>query len=110
MLPLRFLRILQIKPKQFYQLSSCLCSVAVEQPLEQHTDKFEQEFFKNRIMINPFQRAMLAVGSAAMAITDPSRGDMIACMGEVTGNFTMYFIYSRINLWYCPSDFTWSSE
>lgn len=65
---------------QNYRQISPLCTAAVEE-----LQGFEKEFKSNRICVNPFQKAILAVGSAAMAIMDPRRGDMIATMGEVTG-------------------------
>lgn len=46
---------------------------------------FDHEFEKNHIKIDNFQRTVLAVGSSVVALADPSRGDMIACLGEVTG-------------------------
>lgn len=48
-------------------------------------DTFEEEFLKNHISINAFQRTLLSMGSAAASILDPHRGDMIACLGETTG-------------------------
>lgn len=50
---------------------------------------FEDEFHKNHIPTNTFQKLALSVGSAAVSILDPHRGDMIACLGETTGN-TVY--------------------
>eukprot|EP00741_Cyanophora_paradoxa_P000333 tig00000403_g324.t1 len=35
--------------------------------------------------VTPFQRALLAVGSAFVALANPERGDMVAVLGETTG-------------------------
>jgi len=53
---------------------------------ETKSDNFENEFRKHHIPINIFQKAVLSVGSAAVSLLDPYRGDMIACLGETTGN------------------------
>lgn len=47
---------------------------------------FLEEFNKNAIPINTFQRLLLSVGSAAISFLNPHRGDMIACLGEVSGD------------------------
>lgn len=59
----------------FINLQSCNVS----------TGTFEDDFHKNHVDINTFQRSILTVGSAALSILDPYRGDMIACLSETTG-------------------------
>ncbi|CAG9575683.1 unnamed protein product [Danaus chrysippus] len=46
---------------------------------------FKDEMQKNFIPTNLFQKTLLTIGSASVALLDPHRGDMIACLGEVTG-------------------------
>jgi len=46
---------------------------------------YEDEFRRNHIETDLFQKTLLGVGSAIMAILDPRRGDMIAAMGEALG-------------------------
>ncbi|CAG9789027.1 unnamed protein product [Diatraea saccharalis] len=48
-------------------------------------ESFVEEMQKNFIPTSPFQRTLLAWGSAAVSLLNPYRGDMIACLGEVTG-------------------------
>lgn len=49
------------------------------------TNNFTEEMKKNFIATNSFQKTLLTCGSAAIALLNPHRGDMIACLGEVTG-------------------------
>ncbi|XP_052753649.1 ubiquinone biosynthesis protein COQ4 homolog, mitochondrial isoform X2 [Galleria mellonella] len=46
---------------------------------------FAEELQKNYIPTNTFQRTLLSCGSALVSLLNPHRGDMIACLGEVTG-------------------------
>lgn len=77
--------------KQQYKQTACLCSHEVTRSTAVN---FEDEFIKNHIATSPFQRAMLAVGSSFVSLMDPRRGDMIACLGEVTGN--IYVIIFKV--------------
>ncbi|XP_065362377.1 ubiquinone biosynthesis protein COQ4 homolog, mitochondrial [Calliphora vicina] len=52
---------------------------------QQHWDEFTKEFMQNRIEMTPFQKVLLAAGSSIAALVDPRRHDMIACLGETTG-------------------------
>jgi len=36
--------------------------------------------------LRPLERVLLAAGSAAVALADPARGDMVAMLGELTGS------------------------
>lgn len=49
------------------------------------SNHFTEELKKNFIATNLFQKTLLTCGSAAIALLNPHRGDMIACLGEVTG-------------------------
>ncbi|XP_041973767.1 ubiquinone biosynthesis protein COQ4 homolog, mitochondrial [Aricia agestis] len=51
---------------------------------------------KNAIKITPFQKLMLSVGSAAVSLFDPHRGDMIACLGEVTGEQSLRYMREKM--------------
>ena len=55
------------------------------------SNTFENDFHKNHIQINNFQRGLLTVGSAFMSIVDPYRADMIACLGETAGTISQKF-------------------
>lgn len=70
-------------------LTSCKSQIQVLQtirPCSNTAINFDHEFEKNHIKIDNFQRTVLAVGSSVISLADPSRGDMIACLGEVTGS------------------------
>lgn len=56
----------------------------IEKPL-QDLDKFTQEFLSNRIQLTEMQKIVLAAGSSIAALVNPRRHDMIACLGETTG-------------------------
>lgn len=47
--------------------------------------KFEEDFSSSHIETTGFQKFLLAVGSAAVSLMDPTRADMIAIMGETAG-------------------------
>ncbi|CAG9856818.1 unnamed protein product [Phyllotreta striolata] len=57
---------------------------------------FEEEYRKNHIETNLFQKALLSVGAAAASITDPTRADMIACLGETTGEKAAKYILGKM--------------
>lgn len=57
----------------------CFCAATSE------TNTFENDCKKHYIPINAFQRTTLSVGSALISLLNPQRGDMIACLGELTG-------------------------
>uniref|UniRef100_A0A0A1XAG6 Ubiquinone biosynthesis protein COQ4 homolog, mitochondrial n=1 Tax=Zeugodacus cucurbitae TaxID=28588 RepID=A0A0A1XAG6_ZEUCU len=48
-------------------------------------DEFTKEFLQNRIEMSPFQKILLGAGSSIAALIDPRRHDMIAALGETTG-------------------------
>lgn len=52
---------------------------------EENLDEFTKEFLGNRIKVSEFQRLLLTAGSSIAALLDPRRHDMIACLGETTG-------------------------
>ncbi|XP_044733934.1 ubiquinone biosynthesis protein COQ4 homolog, mitochondrial [Chrysoperla carnea] len=79
--------------------------IPIEQPpqQQQQQERHEQEqqytkhdfddfFHSNHIPLNPLQRGLLSVGSALISITDPSRGDMIACLGETVGSPALQYM------------------
>ncbi|XP_049887209.1 ubiquinone biosynthesis protein COQ4 homolog, mitochondrial [Pectinophora gossypiella] len=57
---------------------------------------FVEEMQNNFIPTNLFQKTLLSCGSAAVALLNPHRGDMIACLGEVTGNDALKYMRSKI--------------
>ncbi|EDV97003.1 ubiquinone biosynthesis protein COQ4 homolog, mitochondrial [Drosophila grimshawi] len=66
-------------------------TAATEAPLDE-LDAFEREYLKQRIQITPFQRLLLGAGSSLASLLDPHRHDMIACLGETTGENALWNI------------------
>lgn len=60
-----------------------------ETPVDEALDKFTKEFLGNQIKVTEFQRILLTAGSSIAALLDPRRQDMIACLGETTGEDTL---------------------
>ncbi|KAL4719661.1 hypothetical protein ACJJTC_009277 [Scirpophaga incertulas] len=60
------------------------------------SDVFTEELKKNFIPTNVFQRMLLIVGSSAVSLLDPYRGDMIACLGEVTGENAIRYMREKM--------------
>ncbi|CAH2100095.1 unnamed protein product [Euphydryas editha] len=58
--------------------------------------KFKEELENNYIKTNLFQKILLSVGSASVALLDPYRGDMIACLGEVTGELSLKYMREKM--------------
>lgn len=52
---------------------------------EEIVDDFTKEFYGNQIKVSDFQKVLLSAGSSIAALLDPRRQDMIACLGETTG-------------------------
>ncbi|CAH1389168.1 unnamed protein product [Nezara viridula] len=46
---------------------------------------FKEEFISSHIETNALQKTVLTIGSTIVSLLDPSRGDMIATLGETTG-------------------------
>ncbi|CAH0563895.1 unnamed protein product [Brassicogethes aeneus] len=57
----------------------------INQALGRNLASFEDDYNRNHVQLNVFQKSALAVGSAALSILDPYRGDMIATLSETTG-------------------------
>ncbi|XP_026725885.1 ubiquinone biosynthesis protein COQ4 homolog, mitochondrial [Trichoplusia ni] len=60
------------------------------------SQNFFEEMKKNFIATNTFQKTLLTCGSAAIALLNPHRGDMIACLGEVTGESAIKYMKSKM--------------
>ncbi|EDW17813.1 ubiquinone biosynthesis protein COQ4 homolog, mitochondrial [Drosophila mojavensis] len=64
-------------------LSRC-GSTSTDVPPEE-LDAFERDYLQQRIQITTFQRLLLGAGSSIASLLNPHRHDMIACLGETTG-------------------------
>lgn len=60
------------------------------------TNNFLDEMQKNFIPTNSFQKTLLSCGSAAIALLNPYRADMIACLGEVTGESALRYMKQKM--------------
>lgn len=58
--------------------------------------QFLEELQRNHIPITNFQKTLLSIGSAAISLFNPHRGDMIACLGEVTGQSSLIFMHKKM--------------
>ncbi|XP_058301392.1 ubiquinone biosynthesis protein COQ4 homolog, mitochondrial isoform X2 [Hylobates moloch] len=61
---------------------------AAEMPLRARSDG-AGPLYSHHIPTSPLQKALLAAGSAAMALYNPYRHDMVAVLGETTGHRTL---------------------
>lgn len=63
-----------------------------ETAVEESLDEFTKEFLGNQIKVTDFQRMLLTAGSSIAALLNPRRHDMIACLGETTGEEALHKI------------------
>lgn len=49
------------------------------------SDSFDNVYAANHVPLSFVQRVLLSMGSAGISLSNPSRGDMIATLGETTG-------------------------
>uniref|UniRef100_A0ABD2WCJ8 Ubiquinone biosynthesis protein COQ4 homolog, mitochondrial n=1 Tax=Trichogramma kaykai TaxID=54128 RepID=A0ABD2WCJ8_9HYME len=59
-------------------------------------EAFVEDFEKNHANLSLLQRLLLTAGSATISITNPYRGDMIACLGETTGQGALVHCRDRM--------------
>nr|CAD7443192.1 unnamed protein product [Timema bartmani] len=92
--PCRHCRHLYISAKSWQKSSS---NLGRDHEIEAtNRSQFEAEFVSSHIETNVFQKALLSVGSAAVSILDPSRGDMIAVLGETAGQSAMKYMLRKM--------------
>jgi ubiquinone biosynthesis protein COQ4 len=78
------------------QSTASFCTMNNNTVNENVNDVFTKEFMERKIEISDFQRVLLAVGSSITSLLDPHRHDMIACLGETTGEEALKKIYERM--------------
>uniref|UniRef100_A0A2K5DNM5 Coenzyme Q4 n=1 Tax=Aotus nancymaae TaxID=37293 RepID=A0A2K5DNM5_AOTNA len=66
----------------------CCAWPAAEMPFRARSDGVGL-LYPHHIPTSPLQKALLAAGSAAMALYNPYRRDMVAVLGETTGHRTL---------------------
>lgn len=57
---------------------------------------FAQDYATHRVSLSRMQRAVLTAGAAAISLTNPHRGDMIACLGETTGADALSYCHQQM--------------
>ncbi|KAJ8300999.1 hypothetical protein KUTeg_022518, partial [Tegillarca granosa] len=67
-----------------------------EEDHQQTTTSQYDHLYPGHIQTSLLQKTLLSVGSAAMAIFDPSRDDMIATLGETTGYYALKNIQKKM--------------
>ncbi|XP_071582683.1 UDP-sugar transporter UST74c [Temnothorax nylanderi] len=55
-----------------------------------------EDYAKHHVSLSPLQRVLLTMGSAAVSLANPYRGDMIACLGETTGTNALVRCHQRM--------------
>lgn len=60
------------------------------------SERSDEAVYPGHIETNFVQKVALSIGSGLMAISDPSRGDMVATFGETTGHFALKTIRSKM--------------
>ncbi|KYQ53246.1 UDP-sugar transporter UST74c [Trachymyrmex zeteki] len=59
-------------------------------------EAFLEDYAKHHVSLSPLQRVLLTMGSAAISLANPSRGDMIACLGETTGRNALVYCHQQM--------------
>ncbi|KAK0177055.1 hypothetical protein PV328_001137 [Microctonus aethiopoides] len=59
-------------------------------------EAFIDFFAKHHVQLSNFQRTILTGGSALLSLIDPYRADMIACLGETTGQRALEYCHMRM--------------
>ncbi|KAK9501202.1 hypothetical protein O3M35_002273 [Rhynocoris fuscipes] len=79
----------------------CTCGGILKQyhintPNNYYVSDFKTDYSESHIPTTFFQKCLLTVGSSAVSLLDPSRGDMIATFGETTGWWALGYIKSQM--------------
>ncbi|XP_018576435.1 ubiquinone biosynthesis protein COQ4 homolog, mitochondrial [Anoplophora glabripennis] len=61
-----------------------------------NVDTFDHDFKEHHVSINSFQRLLLTAGSAAVSLVNPYRADMIACLGETSGEHALRYMLRKM--------------
>ncbi|KAJ2917346.1 hypothetical protein MD484_g3084, partial [Candolleomyces efflorescens] len=74
----------------------CKPSLAVTLVSQQSRFMSSKSNYEGHIPLNRFETALLTLGSAYMALTNPRRGDMVAALGETTAGPTVSWLRDRM--------------
>ena len=64
--------------------------------VKRNFSNFHRDFEANKVEITTFQKMVLAFGSSVICLRNPRRADLIACLGEVTGNGSAKFMLNQM--------------
>ncbi|KAL6259703.1 hypothetical protein P5V15_009618 [Pogonomyrmex californicus] len=60
------------------------------------SEAFLRDYAKHHVSLSPLQHVLLTMGSAAISLANPFRGDMIACLGETTGTNALMHCHRKM--------------
>lgn len=83
--------------RQRFTFCSCYCTnTNYVKQAQSGKAGFEEDFKKTHLETSRLQKLLLGVGSGLISISNPSRGDMIAVMGETTGLSSLEYMKSQM--------------
>lgn len=91
--PPRYIRSITIQSTKQHELRQKVENEEETDKEEEALDEFTKEFLGNKIKVSDFQRLLLTAGSSIAALLNPRRQDMIACLGETTGEEALHSIF-----------------
>lgn len=78
------------------QVTSVLCRKCMTDNRKDMTGNFVADYEASHIQTSAFQKIALSVGSSVASLLDPSRGDMIAILGETTGERALRYMLAKM--------------
>lgn len=82
------------------QVASVICRKYTIDNRKDITNNFVADYEASHIKTSAFQKLALSVGSSVVSLLDPSRGDMIAILGETTGEKALNYMLTKMQE--CP--------
>ncbi|XP_011642671.1 UDP-N-acetylglucosamine/UDP-glucose/GDP-mannose transporter-like [Pogonomyrmex barbatus] len=83
---------------QASKIQACFltCQVRKRRYFATASEAFLRDYAKHHVSLSPLQRVLLTMGSAAISLANPFRGDMIACLGETTGTNALMHCHRKM--------------
>lgn len=78
------------------QIASVLCRRFATDNRKNAKENFAADYEACHIQTSAFQKLALSVGSSVISLLDPSRGDMIAILGETTGERALSYMLTKM--------------
>lgn len=70
--------------------------IALLGAFEDYDESDSKPAYENHIQTTALQKTLLGLGSGWLALTNPKRGDMVALMGESTGECALKYMQSNM--------------